>query len=30
MKHKYDQRFFRTVSNAPGGETGAETVFHYR
>jgi hypothetical protein len=30
MKHNYDQRFFRTVSNAPGGETGAETVFHYR
>lgn len=25
MKHNYDRRYFRTVSNAPGGET----VFHY-
>ena len=30
MKLNYDQRFFRTVSNTAGGETGAETVFHYR
>jgi hypothetical protein len=30
MEHDYDQRPFRAVGNAPGGEAGAETVFHYR
>ncbi len=30
MNFNYDQRRFRTVSNTAGGETGAETVFHYR
>jgi hypothetical protein len=30
MKHNYDGRLFRTISNTEGGETGAETVFHYR
>ncbi len=30
MTYNYDNRFFRAVSNTANGETGAETVFHYR
>lgn len=30
MSFDYDGRSFRTVSNTEGGETNAETVFHYR
>ena len=30
MRFNYDGRYFRTVGNSPGGETGLETVFHYR
>lgn len=30
MRFNYDGRYFRTVSNSPGGETDPETVFHYR
>jgi len=26
----YDNRLFRSVSNTPGGDVDAETVFHYR
>lgn len=26
----YDNRLFRVVTNAPGGDASAETVFHYR
>lgn len=29
-KFNYDGRVFRSVSNSPNGEVGAETVFRYR
>ncbi len=30
MAINYDNRFFRSVANAPNGEVGCETLFHYR